>query len=95
MSDELSHVSPTGEARMVVVSGKPETGRVAVMHRVGSLGLGESSVVTVVSAPHRAEAFEAARFAIDELKASAPIWKHEVWQDGADWGLASGQWTQS
>jgi molybdopterin synthase catalytic subunit len=73
----------------------PETGRVAVMHRVGSLGLGESSVVAVVSAPHRAEAFEAARFAIDELKASAPIWKHEVWQDGADWGLASGQWTQS
>jgi len=73
----------------------PETGRVAVMHRVGSLELGESSVVAVVSAPHRAEAFEAARFAIDELKAGAPIWKHEVWQDGADWGLASGQWTQS
>jgi molybdopterin synthase catalytic subunit len=60
------------------------------MHRVGTLGLGESSVVAAVSAPHRAEAFDAARFAIDALKLSAPIWKHEVWQDGADWGVASG-----
>jgi len=73
----------------------PETGRVVLLHRVGTLGLGESSVVAVVSAPHRAEAFEAARFAIDALKLSAPIWKHEVWEDGADWGIASGQWTQS
>jgi molybdopterin synthase catalytic subunit len=68
----------------------PETGRLAVMHRTGTLELGESSVVVVVSAPHRSEAFEAARFAIDALKLSAPIWKHEVWQDGADWGIASG-----
>ena len=68
----------------------PETGRVVLIHRTGHLGLGESSVVAVVSAPHRAEAFEAARFAIDALKLSAPIWKHEVWQDGADWGTAAG-----
>jgi molybdopterin synthase catalytic subunit len=68
----------------------PETGRVVLIHRTGTLLLGESSVITVVSAPHRAEAFEAARFAIDALKLSAPIWKHEVWQDGADWGLAAG-----
>lgn len=68
----------------------PETGRVVLMHRTGTLDLGESSVIAVVSAPHRAEAFEAARFAIDALKLSAPIWKHEVWQDGADWGSASG-----
>jgi len=73
----------------------PETGRVVLLHRVGTLGLGESSVVAVVSAPHRVEAFEAARFAIDALKLSAPIWKHEVGEDGADWGIASGQWTQS
>jgi molybdopterin synthase catalytic subunit len=44
----------------------------------------------VVSAPHRAAAFEAARFAIDALKLSAPIWKREVWRDGADWGTAAG-----
>jgi len=60
----------------------PDTGRVALLHRVGRLALGESSVVAAVGAPHRAEAFEAARYAIDALKASAPIWKHEVWDDG-------------
>lgn len=64
----------------------PDTGRVALLHRTGRLELGESSVIAVVSAPHRGEAFEAARFAIDALKESAPIWKHEVWDDGADWG---------
>ena len=68
----------------------PETGRVVLIHRTGHLGLGESSVVAVVSAPHRSEAFEASRFAIDALKLSAPIWKREVWRDGADWGIAAG-----
>lgn len=67
----------------------PDTGRVAVLHRVGRLEIGESSVVVAVSAPHRAEAFEAARYAIDALKESAPIWKHEVWADGADWGTGA------
>lgn len=68
----------------------PHTGRIVLLHRVGRIDLGESSVVAVVSAPHRPEAFEAARFAIDALKASAPIWKHETWRDGhesrSDWG---------
>jgi molybdopterin synthase catalytic subunit len=64
----------------------PETGRVVMLHRTGRLDLEESSVVTVVSAPHRPGAFEAARYAIDALKSSAPIWKHEVWSGGADWG---------
>jgi molybdopterin synthase catalytic subunit len=67
----------------------PETGRVVLLHRTGRLELEESSVVAVVSAPHRPEAFEAARYAIDALKASAPIWKHEVWADGSDWGTGS------
>ena len=67
----------------------PHTGRVVLLHRTGRLGLGESSVVAVVSAPHRPEAFEAARYAIDALKASAPIWKHEVWADGAGWGTGA------
>ena len=65
-------------------------GRIALLHRVGRLGLGESSVVAAVSSPHRPEAFDAARFAIDALKASAPIWKHEVWRS-AD-GSAEGSW---
>ena len=63
----------------------PEIGRVALLHRLGRLELGESSVLVVVSAPHRPEAFSAARFGIDALKASVPIWKHEVWNGGADW----------
>lgn len=67
----------------------PDTGRVALLHRTGRLEIGESSVIAVVSAPHRAEAFEAARYAIDALKESAPIWKHEVWADGADWGTGA------
>jgi len=67
----------------------PHTGRVALLHRTGRLDLMESSVIAAVSAPHRPEAFEAARYAIDALKASAPIWKHEVWADGADWGTGA------
>ena len=46
-------------------------------------------MLAVVSAPHRPEAFAAARFCIDALKASAPIWKREVWDGGSDWGLGS------
>lgn len=64
----------------------PDTGRVVLLHRTGRLELGESSVIAVVSSPHRPNAFEAGRFAIDALKESAPIWKHEVWADGSDWG---------
>lgn len=67
----------------------PDVGRVALLHRLGRLTLGESSVVVGVSAPHRPVAFEAARYAIDALKATAPIWKHEVWSDGADWGTGA------
>lgn len=72
----------------------PETGRVALLHRTGRLELGESSVLAVVSAPHRPEAFAAARYAIDALKASAPIWKHETWAGGtdgpgSDWGTGA------
>lgn len=67
----------------------PTTGRVVLLHRVGDVGLGEPSVVVVVSAPHRAEAFDAARFAIDTLKETVPIWKREFWDDGEDWGLGA------
>lgn len=67
----------------------PTVGRIALLHRTGRLELTESSVVAAVSAPHRPEAFDAARFAIDALKMSAPIWKHEVWDGGADWGTAA------
>jgi len=60
--------------------------RVALVHRVGELSLTEASVVVVVSAPHRPEAFDAVRYCIDALKQSVPIWKKETWATGSDWG---------
>jgi molybdopterin synthase catalytic subunit len=63
----------------------PVVERLALLHRVGDLALSEPSVVVVASSPHRAEAFEAARFAIDTLKETVPIWKREHWAGGSDW----------
>ncbi len=67
----------------------PDVGRVAILHRVGPLALGESSVVVGVSTPHRGSAFAGAEFGIDSLKATVPIWKREFWDGGSDWGLAA------
>jgi molybdopterin synthase catalytic subunit len=58
-------------------------GEMALVHRLGRLGVGEVSVAAAVSCPHRAEAFEACRFAIDRLKELVPIWKQENWADGS------------
>jgi molybdopterin synthase catalytic subunit len=65
----------------------PVVGRVAMVHRTGLLVPAEVSVVVSVSAPHRSEAFDAARFGIDALKAGVPIWKRETWEGGNAWGL--------
>ncbi|MDQ2650771.1 MAG: molybdenum cofactor biosynthesis protein MoaE [Actinomycetota bacterium] len=65
----------------------PELGRLALIHRTGPVAVTEAAVVVVASAPHRGEAFEAARFAIDELKRTVPIWKREAWAGGESWGL--------
>jgi molybdopterin synthase catalytic subunit len=65
----------------------PEVGRLVLLHRTGALDLGESAVVVVVTAPHRPEAFAAARYCIDAVKASVPVWKSESWADGESWGL--------
>lgn len=59
--------------------------RIAIVHREGQVGLGEPSVAIVTCAPHRDAAFEAARYAIDETKARAPIWKAERFEDGHIW----------
>jgi molybdopterin synthase catalytic subunit len=63
----------------------PDLARVALLHRTGNVRLREPSVAVVVSSPHRADAFDAARYCIDTLKVSAPIWKREHWAEGADW----------
>jgi molybdopterin synthase catalytic subunit len=57
----------------------------AMVHRLGRLEIGETSVFIAVSAPHRAAAFDACRFAIDTLKRTVPIWKKEYFADGAVW----------
>lgn len=63
----------------------PAIHRLALLHRVGSLAVSEPSVVVGASSSHRGDAFEAARFAIDTLKETVPIWKRERWAGGDDW----------
>ena len=64
--------------------------RVALVHRTGELGIGEISVVVAVSAPHRPEAFEACRHAIERLKHDVPIWKKEALAEGdAHWVMGA------
>jgi MoaE-MoaD fusion protein len=64
--------------------------RVIIHHRVGALEPGEISVIIAAAAPHRADAFDACRHAIEALKKDAPIWKRELYPDGSSWvGLGS------
>ncbi|MGC8511373.1 MAG: molybdenum cofactor biosynthesis protein MoaE [Acidimicrobiales bacterium] len=63
----------------------PEVVAIAIHHRVGRVAVREPAVVIVVASPHRREAFEAARFCIDAVKSTVPLWKREVWRDGSAW----------
>lgn len=65
----------------------------AISHRIGVVGLAETSVVIAVSAPHRDSCYEASRYAIERLKQIVPIWKKEIWEDGSEWkGHQLGPW---
>ncbi|MDA8271340.1 MAG: molybdenum cofactor biosynthesis protein MoaE [Actinomycetota bacterium] len=75
-----------GEIVDAVARQWPQVHKVAILHRVGKMSVTESSVFIVVSAEHRGSAFEAAKFCIDTLKVSAPVWKKEQWSGGSDWG---------
>lgn len=80
------------EGRMARVAAEarrrwPSIRRLALVHRVGVLRVGETAVMVAVVTAHREEAFSAARFCIDEVKATVPIWKFETWADGSSWGL--------
>ena len=88
-------VIPRLEAIIATARGRWPIGRMALLHRVGPLQLGESSVLVAVSSAHRGEAFDAARFGIDALKACVPIWKKEHWDGGVDWGLAATDITEA
>src|SRR5437764_5366866 len=59
--------------------------RVAIVHRIGVLKIGEASVGIAVATPHRGPAFEACQYAINRLKEIVPIWKKEVWSTGEQW----------
>ena len=63
----------------------PDIERIGIVHRFGDLEVSESSVVIVVTSPHRRVAFEACHYAIDRLKQTVPIWKKEVYADGEVW----------
>lgn len=60
----------------------PGVGRVAAAHRIGELAVGDASVVIAASAPHRAEAFQACRYVIEEIKKRLPVWKQERYRTG-------------
>ncbi|HUB80819.1 MAG TPA: molybdenum cofactor biosynthesis protein MoaE [Bryobacteraceae bacterium] len=74
----------------VEIAAQYEVGRVAMVHRLGRLLIGETSVAVIVTAPHRGPAFEAAKAAIDRLKKRVPIWKKEHFADGEVW--VEGEW---
>ena len=67
-----------------------DVNRVVIHHRVGKLTIGEISVIVAVGCPHRGEAFEACRYAIDTLKHNAPVWKKEWFKDGANTWVSIG-----
>jgi molybdopterin synthase catalytic subunit len=75
---ELDRLAGAMEAR-------PAVEFVKVVHRLGTLGVGETAVCIVVGAPHRSDAFDACRDLIDGLKETVPIWKKEYYQDGEQW----------
>jgi molybdopterin synthase catalytic subunit len=80
-----AHPSAADELQRVaeVIAEKFKVTGIAAVHRVGDLAVGDLAVVVAVSCPHRADALDACRALIDELKASVPIWKHQRFTGGA------------
>ena len=81
-----SHPTALAELRGVVenIAEKYDVVAVAAVHRVGKLALGDIAVVVAAAAGHRGEAYDASRALIDDLKATVPIWKHQLFTDGTD-----------
>ncbi len=93
---EYEAYAPMAEAKMREIGEQvrrrwPSVKAVTMLHRVGRLEIGESSVLIAVSAAHRQEAFEACHYAIGALKQTVPVWKKEHFEDGEIWvGLQGG-----
>ena len=75
------------------IAARHAVGRLALVHRLGRLEVGEASVAVVVAAPHRRAAFAAALEGINRLKKTVPIWKKEFFEDGEVW--VEGEWDPS
>ena len=86
---EYECFTPMALAKMrelcATVRGTWDVAKIAMAHRTGTVGVGESSVIIAVSSAHRREALEACHWAIDELKATVPIWKKEFFEGGEVW----------
>lgn len=84
--DYSAHPSAAQVARELAESlaARGSTVRLAVVHRVGRLAVGDIAVVAAVSSEHRREAFEVCRELVDAFKATVPIWKHQLFSDGSD-----------
>ena len=67
------------------ITEKWQNTRVAIVHRIGRLDITDIAVVIAVSTPHRADSYEASRYAIERIKEIVPIWKKEHWEDGESW----------
>lgn len=83
---EYSAYAPMAEKEMLRIADEARerfgTGAIHVVHRVGTLEIGEASVAIAVASPHRAEAYEASRYVIEQLKQRVPVWKREGYVDG-------------
>jgi molybdopterin synthase catalytic subunit len=75
------------------IAGQFAISRIALIHRLGTMEIGETSVLVVAAAPHRKPAFEAALEGINRLKRLVPIWKKEFFEDGEVW--VEGEWDNS
>ena len=73
---------------------KWEISSVAIGHRIGTLDIGETSLVVAVSGPHRAAVFEVCQYIVDTIKEIVPIWKKELFEDGAIWVESPGSESQ-
>ena len=72
------------------VRGRDEIEDVAIVHRVGRLGVGETSLIVAVASLHRREGFDACLYTVERIKELVPIWKKEVWSEGEVWVKSEG-----
>jgi molybdopterin synthase catalytic subunit len=86
---EYEAYEPLAQKAFALIAAEVKAGwpavQLALHHRVGRLEIGEASVAIVAVAPHRADSFQVCRYVIERVKQVVPIWKHEFFEDGADW----------